>query len=241
MKITKFGHCCLLIEVKGLRILTDPGNYTVTPDVENVDVILISHEHQDHLHVESLKQILANNQQAQVVTHVSVGKILEEAGVAYKLIADGEEQMYQDVSIESSGSEHACIHHDLPVVQNTGFFIDRTLFYPGDSFHNPGKEVAILALPVAGPWMKLEEAIEYAQTVKPKIVFPVHDGRYAPPGDKAGADSSYSDSPSRATWYQVCRHDRELSARFSKVYIKNMTFLSEVMHMGFGVGVFLLK
>ena len=33
-----------------------------------------------------------------------------------------------------------------------------------------------MALPVAGPWMKLEEAIEYAKAVKPKVIFPVHDG-----------------------------------------------------------------
>lgn len=176
MNITKFGHCCLLIEVGELRILTDPGNYTATPDAEHIDVILITHEHADHLHVESLQKILAGNPDALVLSHESVGKILDEAGIAYSLIVDGEERVMKGVSIESSGSEHACIHHDLPAVQNTGFFIDQTLFYPGDSFHDPKKDVAILALPVAGPWMRLEEAIEYAKALKPKVVFPVHDG-----------------------------------------------------------------
>lgn len=176
MKITKFGHCCLLIEVKELRILIDPGNYNVTPEVENVDVILITHEHPDHLHIDSLKSILAKNPEAQVISHASVGKILDEAGIACTLISDGEEKLIKGVSIESSGTEHACIHHDLPKVRNTGFYIDKTLFYPGDSFHNPGKEIALLALPVAGPWMRLEEAIEYAKAVNPKVVFPVHDG-----------------------------------------------------------------
>ncbi|MBI2052837.1 MAG: MBL fold metallo-hydrolase, partial [Candidatus Ryanbacteria bacterium] len=28
MKITKFGHCCLLIKENGVRILTDPGTYS---------------------------------------------------------------------------------------------------------------------------------------------------------------------------------------------------------------------
>ncbi|MDP2838171.1 MAG: MBL fold metallo-hydrolase [Candidatus Moranbacteria bacterium] len=176
MKITKFGHCCLLIEVKGLWILTDPGNYNVTPKAEEIDVILITHEHQDHLHVDALKEILLRNPQAQVISHTGVGKILGEAGITHTLIADGEEKIVKGVSIESCSSEHARIHHDLPKVQNTGFFIDETLFYPGDSFHNPEKDITILALPVAGPWMKLEEAIEYAKTIKPKVVFPVHDG-----------------------------------------------------------------
>lgn len=173
MIITKFGHCCLLIEVKGVRILTDPGNYNETPMVEGIDAILITHEHQDHLHVEALQIILAKNPEAQIISHVGVGKILDGAGITYTPIADGETVEVRGVSIESSGTAH----DDLPVVvQNTGFFIDKTLFYPGDSFHNPEKAVTILALPVAGPWMKLSEAIEYAKLIKPKVVFPVHDG-----------------------------------------------------------------
>lgn len=176
MKITKFGHCCLLIEEHLLRILTDPGNYNTTPDVENIDIILITHEHQDHLHVDALKEILIKNPQTKIISHVSVGRILDEAGIVYSLIADGEEIVVKGISIESCGSKHACIHHDLPQVQNTGFYINKTLFYPGDSFHDPGKEIDILALPVAGPWIKLEEVVEYAKLIAPKVVFPVHDG-----------------------------------------------------------------
>lgn len=176
MKIRKFGHCCLLIETKGARILTDPGNYNNTPDVENIDAILITHEHPDHLHIDALKEILTKNPETKIISHASVGKILDEENIAYSLIADKEEMVVKNIPIESCGSEHACIHHDLPKVQNTGFYIDKTLFYPGDSFYNPQKEIRILALPVAGPWMKLEEAIEYAKMINPKIVFPVHDG-----------------------------------------------------------------
>lgn len=176
MNITKFGHCCLLIEIDGVRILTDPGNYNETPMVEGIDAILITHEHQDHCHVESLSIVLAKNPAARVITHPGVGKILDAAGIAWESVTDGEEKDLRGVRVKSVGSEHACIHHDLPPVQNTGFLIAEKLFYPGDSFHNPGQPVEILALPVAGPWMKLSEAIEYAKTVKPKKVFPVHDG-----------------------------------------------------------------
>jgi L-ascorbate metabolism protein UlaG (beta-lactamase superfamily) len=176
MIITKFGHCCLLVEVDGVRILTDPGNYNETPMATGVDVVLITHEHQDHCHVESLQIVLAKNPDARVISHVGVGKILDTAGIKWEAITDGEAIQVKQVRIQSFGTEHACIHHDLPLVQNTGFLIAGRLFYPGDSFHNPGKMVEILALPVAGPWMKLEEAIEYAKVLKPKAVFPVHDG-----------------------------------------------------------------
>lgn len=176
MKITKFGHCCLLIEINGVRILTDPGNYNETPMVSDVDVVLITHEHQDHCHVESLQVVLAKNPEARVITHAGVGKILDAAEIKWEVIVDGEEKIIKGVKVQSFGTEHACIHHDLPLVQNTGFLIAEKLFYPGDSFHNPHQNIEVLALPVAGPWMRLEEAIEYVKAVKPKVVFPVHDG-----------------------------------------------------------------
>ncbi|HEY4526835.1 MAG TPA: MBL fold metallo-hydrolase [Candidatus Paceibacterota bacterium] len=63
---------------------------------------------------------------------------------------------------------------------NSGFLIAKRLFYPGDSFFVPPVPVEILALPVSAPWMRIEEAIEYAKDIKPKIVFPVHDGMLKP-------------------------------------------------------------
>jgi len=64
MKVKKFGHCCLLIEEDGVRTLTDPGGYTdldvVVRQSRNIDVILITHEHADHIHVPSLKRLLEN-------------------------------------------------------------------------------------------------------------------------------------------------------------------------------------
>lgn len=176
MRITKFGHCCLLIEEGDARILTDPGEYNSTPQIERLDAILLTHEHQDHVHVPSLKDMVSSNPGAVIYTHSGVGKILDEAGIVYTLIDDGEEVVIKGVTVLSSGKEHACICHGLPTVQNTGFYIAKKLFYPGDAFHNPDKPVEVLALPVAGPWMKLEEAIEYAKLVRPKVVFPVHDG-----------------------------------------------------------------
>lgn len=176
MRITKFGHCCLMIEENGVKILTDPGNYNSTPEVRNLDAILLTHEHQDHVHIESLKEVLINNQKVTIYTHAGVGKLLDEAGIAYTNIEDGEEVKVAGVKVASFGTEHACICHGLPSVSNTGFYIAEKLFYPGDSFHVPPRQVEVLALPVAGPWMKLEEAVDYAKEVKPKVVFPVHDG-----------------------------------------------------------------
>jgi L-ascorbate metabolism protein UlaG (beta-lactamase superfamily) len=73
MKITKFGHCCLLIDEKSLRILIDPGKYSDGQNsITNIDVVLITHEHQDHLHVDSVKSIIANNPSVRIMTNAGV-------------------------------------------------------------------------------------------------------------------------------------------------------------------------
>ena len=61
MKIKKLGHCCLVIETNGKRIMTDPGSFTdKQTEEQNIDLILITHEHSDHFHIESLKKVLIN-------------------------------------------------------------------------------------------------------------------------------------------------------------------------------------
>lgn len=183
MKITKLGHCCLLIEEDGKRILTDPGSYsTAQNSVVGIDVILITHEHADHLHVESVKQVLKNNPEAKIITNTAVGKVLEKERISYLLLEHLQNMKIEGILIEGFGDEHSKMYKTIPPVQNTGYFIANILFYPGDAFTNPGKKVGILALPVAGPWMKLSEAIDYALEIKPDKCFPVHDGILKQPG-----------------------------------------------------------
>jgi L-ascorbate metabolism protein UlaG (beta-lactamase superfamily) len=177
MKITKFGHACFLVEESDARILIDPGSYsTSAANVENLNAILITHNHQDHLDPELIKTLLAKNPSTQVITVAEAGKNLEEAGIPYVSIEDGAEVTIAGVSVRSFGKHHSYIYGDMPQCQNTGFMIADRLYHPGDSLHQPGVPVEILALPVAGPWMKLSECIDYAKAVKPRVVIPIHDG-----------------------------------------------------------------
>ena len=90
MKVTKYGHCCLLIEEKGLRILTDPGSFTTAQnDVKSIDIILITHEHADHLHIDSLKIIIKNNPVARIITNNGVAKLLDKEKIKYQIVDDG--------------------------------------------------------------------------------------------------------------------------------------------------------
>lgn len=176
MQITKFGQCCLLIETANKRILTDPGRFSETQnDITDIDILLITHEHPDHLHTQSLQLILKNNPQATIITNDGVGKILSELGISYEVLMEAQETLVCGVPIEAFEGKHVEIFEDFGQVQNTGFFVDTRLFYPGDAYIEPKKNVETLALPVSGPWCKAADAIAYALRVNPKKAFPVHD------------------------------------------------------------------
>ncbi|OJI06523.1 hypothetical protein BK004_03205 [bacterium CG10_46_32] len=178
MHITKLGHCCLIIEISGLRILTDPGKWTAErhASIKNIDVILITHDHSDHIHVESIKTILQNNPQAKIYTNSGTGASLTKIGIAFETLEGTSKISIKDVELEAFDCDHEVIYSSVPLPQNTGYWIGKALFYPGDSLTNPGRPVNILALPVTGPWMTIGQGIDYAKSVKPKKCFPVHDG-----------------------------------------------------------------
>jgi L-ascorbate metabolism protein UlaG (beta-lactamase superfamily) len=176
MTITKFGHCCLLIEIGGRRILTDPGRFSVGQDMlENIDIILITHEHADHCHTESLIHILNVNPEAIVVSNTSVAALLSQIEIDTHIVEGRDSATVIDIVLEAYDGPHVEIFEDFGIVQNTGYLIENSFFYPGDAYTIPDKAVDILALPVAGPWCKVSDAIRYALKVNPRVAFPVHD------------------------------------------------------------------
>ncbi|MDD5110652.1 MAG: MBL fold metallo-hydrolase [Patescibacteria group bacterium] len=182
MKITKYGHCCMYIEVDGVRVLTDPGNFEnagmgADPKIfRYLDAVIITHEHQDHFHLPSLSVVMANNREAKVYTTASVKALMAAEGRNAEVLEDGQTITVKNVPLTGVGKEHAEIYGDFNRPPTTGVLIANQFFYPGDAFTNPGVPVKILALPIAGPWMKIKEAIAYVLALKPQYAFPVHDG-----------------------------------------------------------------
>ncbi len=188
MNITKLGHCCLVLEENGVRVLTDPGTFTTEPvkAVTGINIILITHEHADHFHIESIEAVLKNNPTATVVSNGAVAKLLAEKNIPCTVVGDAQSATVGAINgaggilIEGLGKDHATIYGTMGLVENTGYMVAGKFYFPGDSFHNPKRPIDVLALPVTGPWMKISEAIDFAKTVTPRVAFGVHDGMIVP-------------------------------------------------------------
>lgn len=186
VKIKKIGHCCLYITISSSEdlepvvVLTDPGAFSTDQNqVTDVNIVLITHEHSDHLHIDSLKEVLKNNPDATVITNSSVGALLDAEGIQYQILENGSAGV-KGIQFDGYDAKHEEIFGEFGQVKNTAYFIGQRLFYPGDSYCIPPKPVDILALPVAGPWCKVPDFMKYALAVKPNHAFPVHDGMVMP-------------------------------------------------------------
>ncbi len=181
MKITKYGHCALLIEIDDVRIMTDPGSFSNGfEEVGNLDAIVITHEHVDHFHVPSLHAVLKQNPNAIVVTNSAVAKLCEAENIKTTIVEDGQKTDIKNLELEGKGTIHAEVFEAFGRVMNTGYFFGikdgaPQLFYPGDAFTLPEREVKVLAVPIAAPWLAIKEAIKFARESKAEFAVPVHD------------------------------------------------------------------
>jgi L-ascorbate metabolism protein UlaG (beta-lactamase superfamily) len=176
MRLTKFGHSCLLVEEGRARILLDPGTWSDGfEELEGLTAVLFTHQHGDHLDAERLRGVLDRNQGVRVVSDEGSAELLDEAGVDVEVVHDGDEFDVAGVGVRVAGRDHAVIHPDIPVVLNVGYLVAGRLFHPGDAFTPPGQHVEVLAVPAGAPWLKVSEAIEYLRQVRPLVAVPVHE------------------------------------------------------------------
>ncbi|MEJ2858588.1 MULTISPECIES: MBL fold metallo-hydrolase [unclassified Saccharothrix] len=169
MRIVHFGHSCVLVDTGSARLLFDPGAWsTGFEEVRDLDAVLVTHRHPDHLDPARLPDLLANNPRAALyaadeldgATPARPGDVLDIAG-AYVHVLD---------------APHAEIHPSVEVPTNVGYLVDHGAFYhPGDSLTVPEQKVDILAVPTAAPWLKVSEAADFIAEVRPRIAVPIHE------------------------------------------------------------------
>lgn len=175
MKVTKYEHSCLDIEIDGKRLLIDPGIVTESiPNYDCVTAVIVTHMHPDHFDAEKLQAIHAQNPQSSIYTVQAVADELN-GELPITVVTGGSTAKVGLFRIIFTGGQHAVIHPDVPVTENVGVMVNGTFYYPGDSFAMPPIKVEALALPLTAPWLKISEAMDYVTDLKPGRVFPVHD------------------------------------------------------------------
>ena len=69
MRLTKFGHSCLLVEESGARVLLDPGSFSDGFEaLEGLTAVCLTHQHPDHLDAERLRRVLDRSPGVRVVS-----------------------------------------------------------------------------------------------------------------------------------------------------------------------------
>ncbi|MGH3718340.1 MAG: MBL fold metallo-hydrolase [Pseudonocardiaceae bacterium] len=178
MQIVHFGQSCVLVETGTARLLLDPGVYSTGFDeLTELDAILITHQHPDHLDVQELPTLLAANPSAQLLVDSGSSAQLTRAGIVHQVVAPGHRLELAGTGVEVIGGDHGVIHPDIPVVPNNGYLIDGDagpILHPGDSFDPPERAVEVLLLPTAAPWFKVSEAVDYLRAIAPSLAVPIH-------------------------------------------------------------------
>jgi len=185
MKITKYEHAALVVELNGQKIIVDPGSYTKTmPEQHNVKALVITHIHDDHCSEPQLDKIVELNPGIKIYGTDDVCQRLNESRPNFETVAVHHGDFYKEdeFTIEFYGDMHLEIHSSWPICQNVGVFINGSLYYPGDSYTIPDREVEMLAVPSSAPWAKLSMIIDFVNAVKPRHSFATHNIHLSPDG-----------------------------------------------------------
>jgi L-ascorbate metabolism protein UlaG (beta-lactamase superfamily) len=176
MRLTKFGHSCLLVEEGGVRVLLDPGSLSEGfEELEGLTAVCLTHQHVDHLDTGRLAVLLDRNPGVRVISDEGSAKALAEAGADVEVVHHGDELDLGGLGLAVAGRDHATVHPEVPAVPNVGYLVGGRLFHPGDSLTEPGQRVEVLAVPAGAPWLKLSDAVEYLRRVRPAHAVPVHE------------------------------------------------------------------
>jgi Predicted Zn-dependent hydrolases of the beta-lactamase fold len=180
MRVAHLGHACLLVETGGQRILIDPGAYSPgIADLTGVDVILVTHQHADHVDLQRLPTVLENNPQARLYAEPQAAAVMEDAGIAAEYTVSGETLTFGRVQVTPVGENHALINEALPRIGNLGVVLrsegEPSLFHPGDAYDAEPGHIEILALPLNAPWTASRDTVAFVRRIAPRVSIPIHD------------------------------------------------------------------
>lgn len=184
LKIGLVGHGSLYFEYQGKIIQVDPwskvGDYAALP---KADLVLITHEHRDHLDAEALA--LTTKPGAPVVANVTAGPKISGA----KILKNGETAEVAGFRIQAVPAYNIAHRrpegqHYHPKGEGNGYVItfgDKRVYVAGDTEDVPEmaaiENVDVAFLPMNLPYtMTPEMAAKAARMHKPKVLYPYHTG-----------------------------------------------------------------
>ena len=185
VKISWLGHDAFRIK-NGKTVIIDP--FKIRPIPEKADILLISHEHFDHLSLDDIKKVVT--EKTTIVTIPACKK--ELSGVKaheIKTVKPGDKVALGDVMVEAVPAynlnkfrEPGKPFHPKEDGK-VGFVVSVKgvrVYHAGDTDPIPEMKsikTDIALLPVSGTYvMTPEEAAEAAVMIKPKLVIPMHYG-----------------------------------------------------------------
>jgi L-ascorbate metabolism protein UlaG (beta-lactamase superfamily)/rhodanese-related sulfurtransferase len=187
VKIHALVHSSMWIEFDGWNFYIDPvtklGDKTIDySTMPKANYIFITHEHFDHLDTTAIKLLKGKN--TQIITNQSCASILGygmavDNGYAFQL-ADC--FVVEAVPAYNTTAEHQNFH---PKGRDNGFILTLDglrIYIAGDTEDIPEmadiKDIDVAFLPCNQPYtMIVEQLVNAARIVKPKVLFPYHYGQ----------------------------------------------------------------
>ena len=184
LQITFIGHGTLMFSFGGKVIHVDPVSREADyGKMEKADLILITHEHGDHLDPQAI-ELVRTEKTSIVLTEVCASKI--SGGVVMK---NGEVRNVQGLRIEAVPA-YNLVHMSSPGVPfhpkgvGNGYIIafgNKRVYVAGDTENIPEmkklKNISVAFLPMNLPYTMTPEMVaDAARAFKPAILYPYHYG-----------------------------------------------------------------
>jgi L-ascorbate metabolism protein UlaG (beta-lactamase superfamily) len=213
LAVTWFGHATALIEIDGVRLLTDPvlrgrvsGLTRIAPAVPSqaigsVDAVLLSHLHADHADPRSLRML---GPETLVIAPAGAAEWLAAQGVAnVRELAPGELAELAGITVTATPAVHDGRRWRYGArADSVGFIVagSQALYFAGDTdlfdeMSEMAGRIDVALLPVTG-WgptlgtghLDPERASIAAQRIAPRLAIPIHWGTLAVPALRRTAD-----------------------------------------------------
>ena len=237
-RLTFLGHSTVLVDLDGVRVLTDPllGHVAAgtirrrvpaaLPDMlDGVTVVFISHGHLDHLDPASLRALSG---EPTLIVPVGLGRAVEKAarGVVHEVRA-GDRLHVGGLILEAVHAEHGRRRSLRTTAEGAlGVLITGSMgvYFAGDTDLFPAMaglagRVDVALLPVSG-WgptlgrghLDPSRAAEAAVRIRPGIALPIHWGTLYPLGVRRLV-SRHQEEPARAFREAVAARDTGVDVR----------------------------